>query len=60
MKRQKLVSKIWIYIILLLGSALCLIPFIWMVRSSLMTSAQIFEMPPKSTSVWNGWTKMPT
>ena len=47
MKRQKLVSKIWIYIILLLGSALCLIPFIWMVRSSLMTSAQIFEMPPK-------------
>ena len=48
-KGKKLVSKIWIYIILLLGSALCLIPFIWMVRSSLMTSAQIFfEMPPKN------------
>jgi multiple sugar transport system permease protein len=47
MKKQKLASKISIYILLLLGSAMCLIPLIWMVRSSLMTSAQIFEMPPK-------------
>ena len=47
MKKKKYVSKASIYILLLAGSALCLLPLVWMVRSSLMTSGQIFEMPPK-------------
>ncbi|MCP3739443.1 carbohydrate ABC transporter permease [Rossellomorea sp. BNER] len=33
--------------ILIVGAIISLIPFIWLVRSSLMTSTEIFEFPPK-------------
>src|SRR5262249_9443648 len=35
------------YLLCLLGSALMLLPFIWMVRSSVMELAQIFAFPPQ-------------
>lgn len=45
MKKVK-VSKISIYVFLLLGSFVCLFPFYWMIRSSFMDMGQIFVMPP--------------
>src|SRR5262249_8011365 len=35
------------YLLCLLGSAVMLLPFIWMVRSSVMELAQIFAFPPQ-------------
>lgn len=36
-----------IYVILVLVVAACLLPFVWLVRSSLMNSEQIFSYPPE-------------
>ncbi len=46
MKRRKITGDILTYIFLLGMSASCLLPFFWMVRSSLMKLSQIFIMPP--------------
>lgn len=46
MKSKKKISKSIIYIILLFISFVCLVPFYWMIRSSLMDMSQIFTMPP--------------
>ena len=46
MKSKKKMSKGIIYIILLFISFVCLVPFYWMIRSSLMDMSQIFTMPP--------------
>lgn len=39
--------RILLYTTLLLGSAIFLVPFLWMVSSSLKTTEQIFEIPPR-------------
>ena len=44
--KKKKVSKVLIYLALALLSILCLLPFYWMIRSSLMDMSQIFAMPP--------------
>ena len=46
MKSKKKMSKGIIYIILFFISFVCLVPFYWMIRSSLMDMSQIFTMPP--------------
>lgn len=46
MKKNKTLSKVIIYSILLTGALIYLLPFYWLVRSSLMQMQQIFEMPP--------------
>lgn len=46
MKSKKKISKSIIYIILFFISFVCLVPFYWMIRSSLMDMSQIFTMPP--------------
>lgn len=43
--RKKLLRKIVIYVLLAAGSFLCLMPLIWMIRSSLMTNVEIFMIP---------------
>ena len=35
------------YVLLVLVGALCLVPFVWLIRSSFMTASQIFEVPPQ-------------
>ncbi|WP_046226319.1 carbohydrate ABC transporter permease [Paenibacillus dauci] len=40
-------QRVLLYAVLIIGSLLCLFPFYWLVRSSMMDLAQIFEMPPK-------------
>lgn len=42
---KKTVLRILIYIILIIGAAFSLVPLLWLVRSSLMETAQIFEIP---------------
>jgi len=44
-KEMKVIWKIIIYLILILASVSFLLPFIWLVRSSLMDIGQIFTMP---------------
>ena len=45
--RKRTVSKITTYTILIALSFTCLVPFYWMIRSSLMDMSQIFTMPPE-------------
>lgn len=47
MKRKNSTSTIIVYILLIIGSAVCLLPLVWLIRSSLMSTAQIFSMPPE-------------
>ncbi|WP_018752568.1 carbohydrate ABC transporter permease [Paenibacillus sanguinis] len=47
MRKTRLISQIIVYTLLLVGACFCLLPLFWLVRSSLMTSMQIFEMPPR-------------
>lgn len=40
-------TTILLYIILLIGTLVCLVPLYWMFRSSLMSNAEIFVFPPR-------------
>lgn len=41
------ISRVAIYILLLFGAVLILVPFLWMVSTSLKTESQLFESPPR-------------
>lgn len=43
---KKRINTTIIYLVLITGSIVCLIPFFWLLRSSFMNIGQIFEMPP--------------
>jgi multiple sugar transport system permease protein len=47
LKRKKKINKTFVYITLILGSIFMIMPFIWLLRSSLMDTAQIFTFPPE-------------
>lgn len=46
-KKKKHFSKLIIFVLLILGTIICLLPFYWLVRSSFMKIEQIFMMPPE-------------
>lgn len=46
MRASKRIGSVSVYLVLILGCAMSLLPLIWMVRSSLMGMAQIFVVPP--------------
>jgi multiple sugar transport system permease protein len=46
-RRRLPAGNLLIYLVLCAGSVVVLIPFAWLVRSSVMTPAQIFVMPPE-------------
>jgi len=46
-QKEKWLSKPLIYIALIVGALFTVAPFIWLVRSSVMTIQEIFSMPPK-------------
>jgi len=46
MRKGKILGRIITYSILILGAFISLIPFYWLIRSSLMELHQIFIMPP--------------
>lgn len=46
MRREKIIN-IWAFIILLLGSLVMLVPFVWSISTSLKDQRNIFQIPPK-------------
>lgn len=44
-KRKKRFTIVIVYLLLIAGSILCLMPLFWMLRSSLMTNVEIFMVP---------------
>ena len=40
------IHKTFVYILLIVLAIICMLPFYWLVRSSLMTQAAIFRLPP--------------
>ena len=65
-QRNETLRKIVIYGLLALLSITILLPFLWMVSSSLKTSQEVFSVPMKwlpEAPVWNNfkeiWTKIP-
>jgi multiple sugar transport system permease protein len=46
MNMKAKVSRFFIYLILIFGAFTSIFPFYWLIRSSFMTTAQIFELPP--------------
>ena len=41
------VGRVLLWIVLVLGAAVMIVPFVWLVRSALMTDNQIFVSPPE-------------
>lgn len=54
-KARKSLGKLVVYIILICVSVICLIPFLWMVSSSLKSEGAIFEYPPQWIPNPVGW-----
>lgn len=46
-KGRKKVLKVITYIMLIIGSVITILPFLWLVRSALMERSQIFIFPPQ-------------
>ncbi len=45
-KRTDLISAVILHIVLIIGAAIMVVPFLWMVLTSFMTTAQAFAVPP--------------
>ncbi len=59
-KPSYLVGRVIVYFLLLLGSVAMLFPFVWLIRSSLMGTAQIFTFPPEwipSPFMWSNYSE---
>ena len=46
-RRHRITGRILTYLALGVGALICLVPFLWQLRSSLMTMPEIFAYPPK-------------
>jgi len=55
----KPLSRIITYLLLILGASFCLLPFVWQLRSSLMTMPEIFSYPPKLLPAEPQWKNYP-
>src|SRR5213082_1885084 len=59
-RRQKALSDILTYLVLGLGAALVLVPFGWMIATSLTARDQLFIYPPRvipDPIVWRNYTE---
>lgn len=55
---KKIISKFFIYFILIIGGLFILIPFLWMLSTSLKPSNEVLIMPPKfipSKIMWENY-----
>ena len=60
-KRKQLIVKIVAHLILLLGAITMLVPFIWMLSSSVKSLGEVFVFPPTlfgEKIVWENYTKI--
>lgn len=66
-KKKALIGKITVYALLILISLLMIVPFLWMLSSSIKTDKEVFQMNPfvwiPASPKWDNymkiWTKMP-
>ena len=66
-KKSAIVTKVIVYVLLILIAALMLIPFIWMLSASIKSDREVFQMNPfvliPSSPKWSNyseiWTKIP-
>lgn len=67
MKRRQIAGKIAVYVILLLITALMIVPFLWMLSASIKSNNQVFQITPfqfiPDEPRWDNyqriWTKIP-
>jgi ABC-type glycerol-3-phosphate transport system permease component len=72
LRTGKLIQRIIVYMLLLLGSLMYILPFMWMVSTSLKLSQDVFTYPPNFLpfnsegqlqfhweNYWLGWTLLP-
>lgn len=60
-KRKQLIVKIVAHLVLLLGAITMLVPFIWMLSSSVKSLGEVFVFPPSlfgEKIVWENYTKI--
>ncbi len=58
---NKLIFKAIVYIILTAGAIFCILPLLWLARSSLMTMQEIFSLPPRlfpKIPQWKNYSEM--
>ncbi len=67
MKRNRMVGKIFLYLLLILITAMMVIPFLWMISASIKNNADVFKITPfkfiPDEPRWDNytriWTKIP-
>ena len=60
-KKKNIIRRILTYAVLISGTLFCLVPLYWMVRSSLMTTVEVFMMPPRwipSKFMWENYAEV--
>lgn len=62
---QMAISRIVLYGLLLIGAAVILVPFVWMISTSLKTESQLFQRPPRwipkpvvYENYWEAWEQL--
>lgn len=61
MKKKLDIKKGIVYILVLLGALLILVPFIWMISTSLKDTQEVFTFPPElfgERIVWENYTQI--
>lgn len=67
MKRNRMIGKIFLYLLLILITAMMVIPFLWMISASIKNNADVFKITPfkfiPDEPRWDNytriWTKIP-
>lgn len=67
MKRNRAIGKVFLYLVLILITALMIIPFLWMLSASIKSSTEVFKITPfqfiPDVPRWENykeiWTKIP-
>lgn len=67
MKRKRVIGKVFLYLVLILITALMIIPFLWMLSASIKSNTEVFKITPfqfiPNVPRWDNykeiWTKIP-
>lgn len=67
MKRNRMIGKVFLYLLLFLITAVMVIPFLWMISASIKTNTEVFKITPfqfiPDVPRWDNyvriWTKIP-
>ena len=67
MKRNRVIGKVFLYLVLIIITALMIIPFLWMLSASIKSNTEVFKITPfqfiPDVPRWDNykeiWTKIP-